>query len=117
MSQTIAMSEYPEKTCEIDRLIRHPALVAAAVGGRKTQQRRNGVYAYPGESFQLEDVRFTVTGLDRQRLADMTEQDAQAEGFADLASYREMILRMHGNADWNAEAMVWVHSFRIVPAE
>ena len=46
------MTEYPEKTCEIDRLVTREKLVAAAVQGRKTQQRRDGIYGYPGETFQ-----------------------------------------------------------------
>jgi hypothetical protein len=38
--------EYPAKTCEIDKLIRHPKLIAATLAQKKTQQRRNGIYAY-----------------------------------------------------------------------
>ena len=45
------MSDFPEKTCEIDSLVTHAKLVEAAIAGRKTQQRRNGIYAYPGEAF------------------------------------------------------------------
>jgi len=48
------MNDYPEKTCEIDRLVTHPKLVAKALRGEKTQQRRAGVYGYPGETFELE---------------------------------------------------------------
>jgi hypothetical protein len=45
------MNAFPEKTCSIDRLITHPKLVAATIAGVKTQQRRNGVYGWPGETF------------------------------------------------------------------
>jgi len=45
---------YPEKTCSIDRLVTHPKLVAAALSGTKTQQRRaacirgwNGTTSFP----------------------------------------------------------------------
>jgi len=48
------MSEFPEKTCDITRLVTHPKLVEAVLAGRKTQQRRDGVYAYPNETFELE---------------------------------------------------------------
>ncbi len=81
------MNEYPAKTCDIDRLVRHPKLVAAALSGQKTQQRRDGLYAYPGETFVLEGVEFLVTGVDRQRIGDMTDADAQAEGYPNLAMY------------------------------
>ncbi|MDE0895979.1 MAG: ASCH domain-containing protein, partial [Planctomycetota bacterium] len=36
------MSDYPKKTCAIDQLVSHARLVKAALGGMKTQQRRNG---------------------------------------------------------------------------
>ncbi len=105
--------EYPEKTCDIDRLLRHPKLVAAALAGKKTQQRRDGIYAYPGETFQLQDVQFIVTDLTREKLGDMTEQDAIAEGYPGLDAYKDLILRMHQGMDWNPDHLVWVHRFEI----
>lgn len=55
------MTDYPEKSCEIDRLVRHPKLIEAAISGQKTQQRRDGVYAYPEETFELDGVPFIAT--------------------------------------------------------
>jgi len=106
------MSEFPEKTCEIDRLLRHPKLVAAALSGQKTQQRRDGLYAYPGERFQLEGIDFIVTAIERQRIGDMTDADAQAEGYPNMAVYKDLILKMHANMEWNEDGLVWVHSFK-----
>lgn len=106
------MNEWPEKTCEIDRLIRHPRLVAAAVRGEKTEQRRDGVYAWPGETFELDGVAFICTGLYRQRLGEMSDADARAEGYESLDGWRELILRMHPGMQWNEDARVWVHAFR-----
>ncbi|MGR9051326.1 MAG: ASCH domain-containing protein [Gammaproteobacteria bacterium] len=107
------MSDLPEKTCSIDNLIRHPRLVAAAKAGEKTQQRRNGVYAWPGEEFELDGVTFVVTDLRRESLGEMTDEHAKAEGYPDLASYRDLILRMHPGMTWNSESLVWVHCFEI----
>lgn len=107
------MNSYPEKTCEIDRLIRRPRLVEAAKAGNKTQQRRNGVYAYPGETFELDGVRFTVTALERRKLGDMTDADAQAEGYSSLEAYRDLILKMHAGMIWDDNGLVWVHHFAI----
>lgn len=106
------MTDYPEKTCDIDRLIRHPKLVEAAIAGRKTQQRRDGVYAYPGETFELDGVAFTVTALERRSLGDMTEADAQAEGYPNLDAYKDLILKMHAGMEWNDSHLVWVHHFQ-----
>lgn len=107
------MQTYPERTCSIDRLVTHPKLVAAALAGTKTQQRRDGIYAYPNEEFELEGVTFVVTDLQRERLGDMTDAHAQAEGYPALAMYKDIILRMHAGMEWNEDALVWVHSFAI----
>ncbi len=108
------MSEYPEKTCSIDRLVSHPRLVEAVLAGRKTQQRRNGVYAYPGEEFQLDDKTFRIVGLRRQNLGDMTDEDARAEGYPSREAYLELIKKMHGGMDIDLNGKVWVHEFEAV---
>jgi hypothetical protein len=106
------MNDYPEKTCEIDRLVRQARLVEAALAGQKTEQRRDGVYAYPGETFDLKGTCFEVVSLTRERLGDMSDSDARAEGFQSLAQYRDLILRMHRGMEWDEEHLVWVHRFR-----
>ena len=105
------MTNYPKKTCEIDSLVTHPKLIEATLAGNKTQQRRNGVYAYPNETFELEGVQFTVTSLERQSLGDMTDADAQAEGYPNIDMYKDLILRMHAGMKWNEGHPVWVHTF------
>lgn len=105
-------TELPPKTCEIDRLVRHPKLVAAALSGAKTQQRRDGLYAYPDETFELEGVPFIITGIARERIGDMTDLEAQAEGYPNLETYKQIILQMHANMSWNEDGLVWVHSFK-----
>lgn len=105
------MTEYPEKTCSIDRLVTHEKLVAAAVAGRKTQQRRAGVYAYPGERFQLDGVEFVVTDLRQETLGDITDAEAQKEGYPNLQFYKDLILRMHQGMQWNESEPCWVHEF------
>ena len=104
-------NDYPEKSCEIDRLVTHPKLVESALAGVKTQQRRDGIYAYPGETFELEGVEFTVTSLERKTLGDMADADAQAEGYPSMEAYKAIILRMHAGMKWNENHKVWVHQF------
>jgi len=106
------MNNFPEKTCDISRLVRHPKLVAAALAGDKTEQRRDGVYAYPNEEFELDGVPFIVTGLKRQTLGEMGDADAQAEGYPSMAMYKALILKMHKGMQWDGESQVWVHSFQ-----
>ena len=105
------VSELPPKTCEIDNLVTHKRLVAAALEGTKTQQRRNGVYGYPGERFDLEGVTFEITDVRRETLGDMTEEDGAAEGLGSLEAYKQMILRMHAGMGWVDKMPVWLHVF------
>lgn len=108
------MTEFPEKTCSIDKLIRHPRLVEAAKSGQKTEQRRNGVYGWPDEEFELDGIRFVITDLKRESLSDMTDEQARAEGYPDLQSYQDLILKMHPGMTWDGDSKVWVHCFRIL---
>ena len=108
------MSDYPEKTCSIDRLVRQKKLVDATLAGTKTEQRRDGVYGYPGESFTLEARTFEIVSLTHDRLGYMTDEEAVAEGFPDLDSYRALIIRMHRGMEWDPDHLVWVHRFREV---
>jgi hypothetical protein len=105
------MEAYPEKTCSIERLVTQAKLVEATKAGIKTQQRRDGVYGWPGETFDLDGMTFVVTDLKRQRLGDMTDADAKAEGYPNLETYRDIILKMHAGMTWNPDSLVWVHCF------
>jgi hypothetical protein len=107
------MEAYPQKTCSIERLVTHAKLVEATKAGIKTQQRRDGVYGWPGETFNLDGMTFVVTDLQRQRLGDMTDADAHAEGYPNLDVYRNIILSMHAGMTWEADSLVWVHSFAV----
>lgn len=104
-------AEYPAKTCTIDRLVTHDKLVAAAIDGSKTQQRRAGVYGYPGERFVLGDTEFEITELRTERWGDISEEDAQREGYPNLSMYRSLIERMHQGMEWDQNQPVWVHEF------
>lgn len=105
------METKPEKTCSIERLVTQPRMVEAVKSGKKTQQRRDGVYGWPGETFDLDGTTFIITDLKRQRIGDMTDQDAKAEGFPSLEMYKDIILKMHAGMTWNEDGLVWVHSF------
>lgn len=107
------MDAYPEKTCSIDRLVTHPKLVAATIAGIKTQQRRDGIYGLPGETFDLEGMTFVVTDLTRQRLGDMTDAHAIAEGYPNLEMYKDIILRMH--VGMTGRSIVWYGFILLLP--
>ena len=111
------VSDYPEKTCTIDNLVRNAKLVRSTLSGEKTEQRRDGVYGYPGETFELEGETFEITSLTHDRLGDMGDAEARKEGFGDLEAYRSLIIRMHKGMSWDPDHLVWVHRFRRVTSE
>jgi hypothetical protein len=59
----------------------------------------------------LQDAHFVITDLQHQRLGDMTDAHAQAEGYPDLESYQAIILKMHKGLTWNNDDLAWVHTF------
>jgi len=105
------MDKLPPKTCTIERLVTKPADVEKVITGMKTATRRNGRYADIGETMELGDNRFVVERIYRQRLGEITEEDAKKEGFANLDAYKESILSMHPGMKWLPQMKVWVHEF------
>ncbi|MBJ18061.1 MAG: ASCH domain-containing protein [bacterium] len=105
------MNDYPEKTCSADRLVRQKKLVEAVLAGRKTEQRRDGIYAYPGETFELEGRVFEVVSLRQEALGNLDDAGARAEGFGSLEQYKALIVGMHKGMEWDPGHLVWVHSF------
>lgn len=107
--------EYPDKTCTIDELVTKPDLVEMALAGEKVEQRRNGLYAYPGETFELDGVTFEVTRVWKQPLGELDDAVAKREGFDSLDAYKAEILGLHGEDDWWPEDKpVWAHRFERV---
>jgi len=106
------MQNYPKKTCTIEKLVTHKAMVKLVLNGQKTRQGRSGIYAYPGEEFELDGIRLRITALNQERLGDMDDAAAKAEGYESLTEYKNLILSMHAGMEWDEDALVWVHHFK-----
>jgi len=111
MSEDNMMDKLPPKTCSIERLVTKPADVERVIAGLKTATRRNGRYADIGEVMELGDHRYVVERVYRQKLGEVTEEDAMKEGFENLDAYKESILSMHPGMQWLPQMKVWVHEF------
>lgn len=104
--------ELPPKTCTIDRLVTIPADVKKVIQGRKTATRRNGRYADIGEIMVLENKQFIVEKVYSQTLGELTEENAQQEGFDSIEEYKQTILSYHPGMPWLPHMCVWVHEYR-----
>lgn len=107
----------PPKTCSIERMITHTEDIERVLSGVKTATRRNGRYADPGEVMVLEGKQFVVERVYQQQLGDLTDEDAKAEGFANLEAYKDYILSLHAGMPWLPQMKVWVHEFRPVASK
>lgn len=103
---------WPPKTCGIERLITREEDRERVLSRKKTAVRRNGRYADPGEILTINGTAFEVHRVYRQAVADISDEDARTEGFADLEAYKTYIASLHAGAVWFPQAKVWVHEFR-----
>lgn len=101
----------PPKTCSIDRLVTLPEDVEKVLNGIKTATRRNGRYADIGETMELKDKKFRIDNVYKQKLGELTDEDANREGYDSLSAYKEAILAIHPGMPWLPEMEVWVHEF------
>jgi hypothetical protein len=104
--------ELPPKKGTAQQLVTLEPDVEKVLRGEKTATRRNSRYADVGEVMELRGERFEVTKVYRQSLGELTDADAQAEGFPDVAAYRDSILSMHPGMPWLPHMQVWAHEFR-----
>jgi len=91
--------------------------------GRKTQTRRRHKHPWkPGRIYRIKvswfkstPYRIKILRRFRQRLGDMTEEDAKAEGFNSLEEFRRAWEEIHGQ--WNPDEEVWAYEFKLIMRE
>jgi ParB/RepB/Spo0J family partition protein len=83
--------------------------------GIKTQTSRKGLDPRIRPGMKVEAyTRFAelrVTGVSRKKLRDFTEEDAKREGGYDLAEFKKVWKRLHG--EWNPDESVSVVNFKL----
>ncbi len=78
--------------------------------GEITQLHRGNQYAEEGDVFEIDGTEFVVTEVRMERLGDMTDKDARAEGSPDLESYKRRIERTH-DTEWDDDDEAVLHRF------
>ena len=94
-------------------------LLALVLQGRKTQTRRLHKHRLrPGRVYQLRDNYYgkpqgfiKVKRRFEQRLGDMTEEDAKAEGVKDLADFQ--VLWKSINGSYSPDQVVTIYEFEL----
>jgi len=115
--------ELPEKTCTIDKLITKPEDIQKVLDNEKRVSRRNGRYSDIGEVMEFQGRNFKITNVYEQKLGEMTDHDAQNEGYADLQGYKQHIKNIHSFTrklpfmPWFPSKNVWVHEFEEIKDE
>ena len=96
---------------EPDVLLPSDRMRSQALEGDVTQIHRGRQYADEGDTFTVEGTTFEVVEVLERTLGDVTDQDAQAEGMADLEAYRAVLERAHENFEWDDDSEVVLHRF------
>jgi len=104
----------PPKTCTIERLITLQGDIEKVLAGQKTATRRNGRYADVGEVMNLQNRQYVVERVYSQALGELTDEDAQQEGYTNVEEYKQSILSIHTGMPWLPKMKVWVHEFRLI---
>jgi hypothetical protein len=99
---------------DADTILPNERMRQGALDGEVTQIHRGDRYAEEGDRFKVDGEAFEVVAVRERRLGDLTDEDARAEGMADLEQYREVLNRAHGNFEWDDDSEVVLHRFERV---
>jgi uncharacterized protein YhfF len=97
---------------DADTLLPNDRVKRMALDGEITQIHRGNPYAEAGDTFEVDGTAFEVTAVDHRTLGDLTDEDARAEGSADLDAYRRRLEHAHADGfEWDDDAEVVRHRF------
>ncbi|MFA9428141.1 ASCH domain-containing protein [Natronorubrum sp. A-ect3] len=97
-------------TIDASDLLPAPRLRTAALEGDVTQLHRGDKHASEGDTFEIDDTTFEVVDVTEERLGELTDEDARAEGSPDLESYKRRIERTH-DTEWDDDKTAVLHRF------
>lgn len=102
------------KKFELQNLVTRKDDVRKIVQGEKSVVRRSNRFGNPGDKWERDSETFELVEVYQQKLGDMTEEDAQREGYTSLDEFIEGMTSIHAGSVWDPEYTVWVHHIRHV---
>src|SRR5699024_7655461 len=97
---------------DIRLMITGEEILEQETAGEKIPIRPQKRFADVGDTLELEGSMFKITDVYQQQLGNVTNQDAQNEGFDNLEAYKESITSIHEGAVWVPKLTVWAHEFK-----
>jgi len=85
----------------------------SVLSGDVTQLHRGDKHASEGDRFEIDGTTFEVTTVETERLGELTDADARAEGSPNLDAYKKRIEQTH-NTEWDDDNEVVRHEFEPV---
>ena len=83
------------------------------LAGDVTQLHRGDQHASEGDRFEIDGTTFEVTTVETERLGELTDADARAEGSPNLEAYKQRIEQTH-NTEWDDDSEAVLHEFEPV---
>ena len=97
---------------DVDTLLPNGHVKELVADGEMTQLTRGQAYADEGDTFEIDGDTYAVTTVEELTLGELTDEDAQREGSADLDAYKKRLVRAHGgDFEWDEDADVVRHRF------
>lgn len=99
---------------DADSLLPNDHVKKAVSEGEVTQLSRGATnqYAKKGDTFSLDGDTYEIVAAKERTLGELTDEDATREGSADLDSYRERMVAVHGgDFEWNEESEIVSYRF------
>ena len=97
---------------DVDTLLPNGHVKELVADGEMTQLTRGQAYADEGDTFEIGGDTYAVTTVEELTLGELTDEDAQREGSADLDAYKKRLVRAHGgDFEWDDDADVVRHRF------
>ena len=89
------------------------------LSGEKTQTRRTHKHTWKiGKTYGIKDRWFgkpighiTITRKFKQRLGDISQEDAKKEGFGSIEEFKQEWERIYGSGSWNPDKVVIAYEY------